>query len=80
MTRSTPPGYVGVEDLAERLGVAPSTVRGAIRSERHPKGYVPAPDLVVGRTNLWLPESVADITRPDLGRPKRATDDSEHKC
>jgi excisionase family DNA binding protein len=45
--------YLTVTEVAERLGLAPSTLT-AYRA----RGRMPAPDVQYGRTPLWRPETI----------------------
>lgn len=45
--------YLTFDDIAARTGLAPATVRW-----RHRMGFMPPPDIVLGRTPGWLPETI----------------------
>ncbi|MFT4258964.1 helix-turn-helix transcriptional regulator [Microbacterium sp.] len=51
--------YLTSAELAERIGVAPDTVR---------RYKLPEPDAMIGRTRGWLPETVDAW---NAGRPGR---------
>ena len=54
--------YLSGGQAAERLGLAPSTWR-ALRSRRK----TPPPDVWIGSTPGWLPETVDQWERPGQG-------------
>lgn len=64
-----PDGWVTIDDLAERWGIAPSTIRSALR----PGGWMPQPDGLIGRAHAWREERVANVKRRRPGRPSKAT-------
>lgn len=73
MTETPPPlpqvrpdGWVTIDDLAARWGVAPSTIRSALR----PGGWMPQPDGLIGRAHAWREATVADVQRRPPGRPR----------
>jgi len=62
--------YLDTAGLAERAGLTPSTTRTYLC-----RGQLPAPDVMVGRTPGWLPETVDAwlAARPGrTGRPRGA--------
>ena len=61
-----PDGWVTIDDLASRWGIAPSTIRSALR----PGGWMPQPDGLIGRAHAWRVSTVADVQRRPPGRPR----------
>jgi hypothetical protein len=63
------PEWWGVAEAASHCHVTPATWRGYVH-----RGYGPAPDLRVGRTPAWRPETVRawHTARPGkTGRPRK---------
>ncbi|NTW40357.1 MAG: hypothetical protein HGA44_10800 [Cellulomonadaceae bacterium] len=71
---SSPTGFVTLADLVAQWGIAGSTLRSAIRSDRRPRGWLPAPEATVGKAAVWRPEQLTGLQRPERGSPRGITE------
>jgi predicted DNA-binding transcriptional regulator AlpA len=66
MATSRVPHYLSMGEVAERTGLAESSVR-TYRS----RGGMPEPDVMVGRTPGWLPATIDEWAKTLPGRGAR---------
>lgn len=59
--------YLSRSDAAARVGLAPETIRAYDK-----RGYLPAPDAMVGRARGWLPETIDKWAANRLGQGHRS--------
>lgn len=64
--------YLSIEDVAELAGVSPATIRSY-----RARGYLPAPDIVLGQSPGWTEKAIRQwlTNRPGRGigggRPRK---------
>jgi predicted DNA-binding transcriptional regulator AlpA len=58
--------YLGLSQLAERVGISAVTAKSYMRD-----GRLPEPDATIGRVRGWLPETIDDWQQQRPGRGRR---------